>query len=632
MTSEPLYASCETDFYTIRGALPTSSRSYIEREADNELYDNLIQANFCYVLTARQVGKSSLMLKTVERLNQAGVAVAVLDLTGIGQNVTPEQWYFGLLDQMGLRLHLEDELENYWIAKDKLGPLDKWKGSIRDVVLTRYPNKVVIFIDEIDAVRSLPFNTGEFFAGIREFFNRRQVDQELGRLTFCLLGAARPSDLVEDPRMAPFNIAKRIDLTDFTEREAQPLARGLCQNAASADELIKRVLYWTGGHPYLTQYLCHALANESGVTEVRGVDQVCEKLFLSSVAREENENFQYVSKRLLDENADTIGLLNLYSQVHRHRCADDEPSAVSRLLHKDMSVESDMSALQEFLEIVGVIRLAQRCLRVRNRVYHRVFDRKWVVEKMPRTEANRQLAAFKRRVMRWTIYAGVICLVILSAGVYAFVQHKRADAALNETKTQRQVAELVSQQLKVTQDEAMKKGAELEGQRRDAAEEAQRTADYLEWQTKVMTWQVIMNDTNPLIFQAYLEVYGDTEFARLAKRRQLDLLDPKRPPQDAAKLNGVVRGKVSGTAATEPIAGAKLIARKQGQGADWSLTMFSSKSGEFMLAPMPQGSYTIVVSATGYNERSMTVEIGPDGVSKIKQQPVRLAKKESNPT
>lgn len=629
MTSEPLYASCPTDFYTIRGALPTSSRSYIEREADNELYDNLIQANFCYVLTARQVGKSSLMLKTVERLTQAGVAVAVLDLTGIGQNVTPEQWYFGLLDQMGLRLHLENELEEYWITKDKLGPLDKWKGSIRDVVLTEYPNKVVIFIDEIDAVRSLPFNTGEFFGGIREFFNRRQVDQELGRLTFCLLGAARPSDLVEDPRMAPFNIAKRIDLTDFTEREAQPLARGLCQDSANAAELIKRVLYWTGGHPYLTQYLCHALANESDVTEARGVDQVCEKLFLSSGAREENENFQYVSKRLLDENVDTVGLLNLYEQVHRHRCADDELSAASRLLHKNMSVEADRSALQEFLEIVGVVRIVQRCLRVRNRVYHRVFDRKWVIEKMPRTEANRQLDALKRKVMRWTIYAGVICLVILSAAVYAFVQHKRADAALDETETQRQVAERVGQQLKATQDEAMKRGAELERQKLDA-EEAQRNADYREWQTKVMTWQVIMNETNPLIFQAYLEVFGDPEFAKQAKRRQRDLRDSQRPSPDPAQVNGVIRGRVSGSAANEPIEGAKLVARKQD--ADWSLTMFSSKSGEFILAPLPQGSYTIVVSADGYNDRSMTIEIGPDAVSKIKRQNVGLAKKESNPT
>ena len=47
-------------------------------------------------------------------------------------------------------------------------------GAIREVVLPRYSPRprVVIFIDEIDAVRSLPFSTDEFFAGIREFYNR----------------------------------------------------------------------------------------------------------------------------------------------------------------------------------------------------------------------------------------------------------------------------------------------------------------------------------------------------------------------------------------------------------------------------------------------------------------------------
>jgi hypothetical protein len=49
---------------------------------------------------------------------------------------------------------------------------------------------VVIFIDEIDAVRSLPFSTDEFFAGIREFYNRRTEDPQLEQLAFCLLGVA----------------------------------------------------------------------------------------------------------------------------------------------------------------------------------------------------------------------------------------------------------------------------------------------------------------------------------------------------------------------------------------------------------------------------------------------------------
>ena len=64
----------------------------------------------------------------------------------------------------------------------------------------------MIFVDEIDAVRSLPFSTDEFFAAIRECYNRRTEDAELSRLTFCLLGVATPSDLIRDTRTTPFNV------------------------------------------------------------------------------------------------------------------------------------------------------------------------------------------------------------------------------------------------------------------------------------------------------------------------------------------------------------------------------------------------------------------------------------------
>jgi hypothetical protein len=40
------------------------ARSYIVREADDELYRLLMSGEFCYILTTRQMGKSSLMART----------------------------------------------------------------------------------------------------------------------------------------------------------------------------------------------------------------------------------------------------------------------------------------------------------------------------------------------------------------------------------------------------------------------------------------------------------------------------------------------------------------------------------------------------------------------------------------
>src|SRR5262249_39452336 len=177
-------------FYATGGALRPDAPSYIEREADAELLQSLSQGEFCYVLTSRQMGKSSLMVHTTVRLRKAGVAVVVIDLTAIGQNLTVEQWYDGLLRRVGRPLDLEDELEAFWQAQQRLGPLERWLAALETIVLPALPpeGRLVIFIDEIDVVRSLPFSADEFFAAIRECYHRRTQDPAFERLTFCLLG------------------------------------------------------------------------------------------------------------------------------------------------------------------------------------------------------------------------------------------------------------------------------------------------------------------------------------------------------------------------------------------------------------------------------------------------------------
>jgi hypothetical protein len=292
----------------------------------------LSHGEYCYVLTSRQMGKSSLMARTAARFRQAGTAVVTLDLTAVGQNLSPDQWYGGLLDRAGIQLDLEDELEEFWRAEERLGPLQRWMAALREVVLTRVPGPVVIFVDEIDVVRGLPFSTDEFFAGIRECYNRRTDDPEFGRLTFCLLGVATPSDLIRDTRLTPFNIGRRIELTDFTPEEAAPLAHGLGRKEPVGLTLLQRVLYWTGGHPYLTQRLCQATAQNQSVTDAAGVDRLAEDLFLSPRARERDDNLLFVRERLLRSEADLASLLDLYRQVRRgKRVADDETSSLVSL-------------------------------------------------------------------------------------------------------------------------------------------------------------------------------------------------------------------------------------------------------------------------------------------------------------
>jgi hypothetical protein len=253
----PRDAPASTSFYTAGGTLRPDAPSYVERQADRDLFAALRAGEYCYLLNTRQMGKSSLMVRTAVRLREAGHRIVALDLTSIGQNLSPEQWYDGLLALVGRQLGLEDELDAFWQEHSNLGPLQRFLAALTDVALAADTSPLTVFVDEIDAVRSLPFSTDEFFAGIRSLYNARTRQPELARLNFCLIGVATPADLIAETRMSPFNVGRRVQIADFTSDEARPLSQALPGGEAT----LRRVLWWTGGNPYMTQRLCQAVAD-----------------------------------------------------------------------------------------------------------------------------------------------------------------------------------------------------------------------------------------------------------------------------------------------------------------------------------------------------------------------------------
>jgi hypothetical protein len=385
-----------SSFYVPGGTLAGDAPSYVMRDADLDLYAALRDGEFCYVLASGQMGKSSLMVRTLARLRQEGFAALVIDLTAVGQNLTAGQWYLGLMRRIGSELGLEQELEDHWNPDASLGPLQRWMGCIREVVLPRTSAPVVIFIDEIDAMRHLPFPADEFFAGIREFYNERAENPELERLTFCLLGVATPSDLMRD-------VGKRIELPDFSERETLVLLPGLSRAGRVAPALLRRILYWTGGHPYLTQRFCQAVSEDPRARSNAGVNRVCKEIFLSAHAREHDENLLSARERMLHGGADPAAILTVYSDLIAGKLIKDDPE----------------NPVVTQLRVAGVVRVEGGYLRIRNRIYERVFNQAFVNANQPVDERERQRSAEWRgriRVLRWAVptMLALACLAIIA--------------------------------------------------------------------------------------------------------------------------------------------------------------------------------------------------------------------------
>lgn len=377
-----------------------SAPSYIERAADRDLLAALLAREYVFLLDSRQKGKSSLVARTIVRLRESEVVPVRIDLQRIGANVTPEQWYAGMLSSIGQDLGLSEEAFEYWERLSAVGPLSRWIGALREVVLEHVRKPIVIFIDEIDFVRALPFSADEFFAGIRDCFNRRADDPEFGRLTFCLVGVATPGQLIRNAEITPFNIGRRIELEDFRPNEQTDYAAQLDGSGRSGGALLERIGYWVNGHPYLTQLLCSRVLADPAIVRPADLDEMVRREFLTPEARQREPNLSDVERRLLDLDG---GSNERRAQVLEH---------FGKLLSgKRLSVPEE-NPVGAALRLSGVAVEQGGLLQIRNRLYASIFNESWRRNALPNAELRRQKAAYRRGVLGTTIVASAVLFVI----------------------------------------------------------------------------------------------------------------------------------------------------------------------------------------------------------------------------
>lgn len=245
-------------------------KAYIERDADQRLRKELSDnQRFVFLFGPRHSGTTSLVTHCMDSLSPGQYCCTRVDLSKL-----PHSDYHTLIGAL-LETIANDT------ALDKQEILTEFPEDTILAWLRTFPQRLILFLDEVQALAKLPFRD-QLFGKLRFLFNVRVENEQFSRVQVVLSGAAHPERLIPINLAIPF-VGGGISVPLLSQKQVEKLTWDLESAGVQIDGQVASLLYaQTAGVVHLCQLVLAQLWDEAFKSKVNvgtaDVERVIDRL------------------------------------------------------------------------------------------------------------------------------------------------------------------------------------------------------------------------------------------------------------------------------------------------------------------------------------------------------------------
>src|SRR5262245_35362890 len=251
------------------GTIDPQSAFYVVRSSDEVALNAIRRQGVTITIKGpRQMGKSSLLIRTLEKAVEAGKRAVFLDYQLIERDTLTEadKFYRRFCDWVTDELEMENRVAEFWDSP--LGNSQRCTRYFSRYLLKELDRPLVLAMDEVENLFDTPFRS-DFFSMLRSWHNARAnvATPVWKQLDLALVTSTEPYQLIENLNQSPFNVGEVINLEDFTGWQVADLNRR--HGSPLSDDEERLFINLLNGHPYLTRRALYLVATgRAGVADV----------------------------------------------------------------------------------------------------------------------------------------------------------------------------------------------------------------------------------------------------------------------------------------------------------------------------------------------------------------------------